>query len=112
MEEPVAHSIEQISQADWERTPLSVRQVIEELTRRVNQLDGEQQQLRGAYELLEEQIRLNSTNSSQPPSKDRVKGFKPNRKTKSGKKHGGQVGHEGHERPLYPLEMCEEVIEH
>jgi len=112
METPLAPSIEQISQADWERTPLSVRRVIEELTRRVNQLDGEQQQLRGAYELLQEQVKLNSTNSSQPPSKDRVKGFKPNRKTKSGKKHGGQVGHEGHERPLYPMEMCEEIIDY
>jgi len=112
MEESLAHSIEQISQADWERTPLSVRQVLEALTHRVNQLDAEQQQLRGAYELLQEQVKLNSTNSSQPPSKDRVKGFKPNRKSQSGKKHGGQAGHEGHERPLYPLEMCEEVIEH
>lgn len=112
MEEPLAYSIEQISQADWERTPLSVRQVVEELTRRINQLDAEQQQLRGAYELLQEQVKQNSTNSSQPPSKDRVKGFKPNRKPKSGKKHGGQMGHEGHERPLYPSEMCEEIIEH
>jgi transposase len=112
MEEPPAYSIEQISQADWERTPMSVRQVIEELTRRINQLDGEQQQLRGVCELLQEQVKQNSTNSSQPPSTDRVKGFKPNRKTKSGKKHGGQRGHEGHERPLYPSEMCEEIIEH
>jgi transposase len=112
MEAPLAHCIEQISPADWERTPLSVRQVLEELSRRVKQLDAEQQQLRGAYELLQEQVKVNSSNSSQPPSKDRVKGFKANRKTKSGKKHGGQVGHEGHERPLYPLEMCEEVIEH
>jgi transposase len=112
MEETVAHSIEQISQADWELTPLSVRQVIEELTRRVNQLEATQQELRGVNELLQEQIKLNSSNSSQPPSKDRVKGFKPNRKIKSGKKHGGQVGHEGHERPLYALEMCEEIIEH
>jgi transposase len=78
MEESLAHSIEQISQADWERTPLSVRQVLEALTQRVNQLDTEQQQWRGAYELLQEQVKLNSTNSSQPPSKDRVKGFKPN----------------------------------
>jgi transposase len=112
MEEPVAHSIEQISQADWERTPLSVRQVLEALTRRVSQLEADQQQLQGTHELLQEQIQLNSSNSSQPPSKDRVKGFKPNRKSKSGKKHGGQLGHEGHERPLYPLEMCEEIIKY
>jgi len=57
---------------------------VEELTRRINQLDAEQQQLRGAYELLQEQVKQNSTNSS----------------------------HEGHERPLYPSEMCEEIIEH
>jgi len=62
MEKSLSTSIEQISQADWERTPLSVRQVLEALTQRVNQLDAEQQQLRGAYELLQEQVKLNSTN--------------------------------------------------
>ncbi len=64
MEPSLAFSIEQISQADWERTLVSVRQVVEELTRRVNQLDAEQQQLRVAYELLQEQVKLNSTNTN------------------------------------------------
>ncbi len=38
--------------------------------------------------------------------------FKPNRKEPTGKKRGGQVGHIGHERKLYPVEMCQEIIDH
>jgi transposase len=112
MEKPVAISIEPISQADWDSTPLSVRQVVADLTNRITQLEVAQQELQGAYELLQEQVKLNSTNSSQPPSKDRFKDRKPNRKTKSAKPHGGQAGHVGHDRPLYPVEMCEPVFDH
>ena len=62
-------------------------------------------------ELLKEQIARTSANSSQPPSKNPL-GFKPNRKESTGKKRGGQFGHIGHERKLYSLELCEEVIHH
>ncbi len=33
-------------------------------------------------------------------------------KRQSGKKRGGQLGHEGHERPLYSLEQCDSVTDY
>lgn len=48
---------------------------------------------------LEEQLKLNSKNSSKPPSSDRFKhNLKP--KAKSEKKVGGQEGHQGSNLPL------------
>jgi Transposase IS66 family/zinc-finger binding domain of transposase IS66 len=50
-------------------------------------------------------------NSSQPSSKNPLT-FKPNRKQPTGKKRGGQIGHIRHERKLYPVDACQEVIDH
>lgn len=54
---------------------------------------------------LEEQIKLNSTNSSKPPSSDGPgAGQKSGRRPKksSDKQRGAQPGHPGHHRPLAP----------
>ena len=58
---------------------------------------------------LEAQLKLNSKNSSKPPSSDgpHVKPAPP--KTPSGKKRGGQPGHKKHERTILPPD---ETIEH
>ena len=63
---------------------LSLQEQVQILTQRVTQ--------------LEEQINKNSQNSSKPPSSDGMKKPKPKPKSlreKSGKKPGGQKGHEG-----------------
>jgi transposase/regulator of replication initiation timing len=65
-------------------------------------LTAENQILKERIVKLENQINKNSKNSSKPPSSD---GFKKKTKTlreKSGKKPGGQKGHEGR-----TLELCE-----
>lgn len=119
MEELPPISSTSISQADWEQTPANVKQLVETLSQRLTQLEVEVQQLRAENQqlsaenqLLREQINRTSANSSQPPSQDPPQGFKPSRREKSGKKRGGQSGHEGHGRTLYPIEQCQSVTDH
>jgi transposase len=111
MEKPVSELMAVISPEDWAQVPESVVKLIEELVRRMDRLEQEVLGLRTENELLQEQLARTSANSSQPPSKN-PQGFKPNCKEPTGKKRGGQIGHEGYERKLYPLELCQEVIEH
>lgn len=68
--------------------------------------------LQPGHQLLQEQVNRTSANSSQPPSQDPPKGFKPSRSSKSGKKSGGQPGHKGHNRGFYPLEQCQSQSDH
>ena len=111
MEKTVPELIAAITPEEWEQLPVSVLKLIEALVRRMDKLEQEMAQLRTENELLKEQLARTSANSSQPPSKNPLT-FKPNRKEPTGKKRGGQIGHIGHERKLYPLEMCQEVIDH
>ena len=111
MEKIVPELIAAISPEEWLEVPASVLKLIEEIVRRMDQVEQEMRELRTENELLKEQLARTSANSSQPPSKNPPE-FKPNRKEASGKKRGGQIGHEGYERKLYPLEQCKEIIEH
>lgn len=61
---------------------------------------------------LEARLAANSRNSSRPPSTDKP-GKTPKRsKDPSGRKRGGQTGHEGHGRELLPTSAADEVIVH
>jgi transposase len=61
---------------------------------------------------LERRLGRNSRNSSSPPSQD-PPGTPPRRgKDRSGRRQGGQPGHEGHGRPLLPAWAIDEVVEH
>ncbi len=100
-----------ISPEEWAQVPVSVLKLIEELVRWMDRIEQEVAALQIENELLKEQLARTSANSSQPPSKN-PQGFKPNRKEPTGQKRGGQIGHIGHERKLYPLEMCQEVIDY
>lgn len=67
-------------------------------------------------ESLLEQIRklkgrlgLNPQNSSLPPSSQHPHSRPPQRKRKSKKRHGGQLGHVKHDRPLIPSDECDSV---
>lgn len=60
---------------------------------------------------LERQAKRSSRNSSQPPSQDPPSA--PSRsKGPSGRRAGGQPGHEGKGRPLLPAWAVDEVVEH
>jgi transposase len=86
-----------ISAEDWAATPLAVRVLVMELLRR----------------LAEVEARLNQTsqNSSKPPSSD-PPGAKPRAaKTPTGRKSGGQPGHEGHSRKFKPESEVDQIID-
>jgi hypothetical protein len=53
-----------------------------------------------------------SRNSSQPPSADSPSAPPRRGKDSSGRKQGGQSGHEGKGRPLLPAWAVDEVVEH
>ncbi len=59
---------------------------------------------------LEEQARRSSRNSSQPPSSDAPGAPPPRKKPASGRRPGGQEGHEKQARPLVPLDKVDKVV--
>ncbi len=69
-------------------------------------------QLEARVEKLERQLTRNSGNSSRPPSSDPPRRAAGRGKDRSGRKPGGQPGHEGHGRPLLPAWAVDELIEH
>ena len=78
------------------------------LESRVFTLEAENSRLRETIAKLEERLGTDSHNSSKPPSSDPA--TKPRHPTRgSGRKPGGQPGHDGHHRALIPTEQCTRV---
>jgi transposase len=86
-----------ISEEDWSATPVAVRVVVMELLQRVARLEA----------------RLNQTsrNSSKPPSSDPPQAKPRAAKEPTGRKSGGQPGHEGHGRKLKPESEVDQIID-
>jgi transposase len=61
---------------------------------------------------LERRLSRNSRNSSLPPSQDSPSAPPRPKQPASGRKRGGQLGHEGNHRPLLPAERVDEIVEH
>lgn len=101
-----------VSEADWAQTPESVKALVMSLLLRVEKLEREVERLSAENALLTEQIKKNSQNSSKPPSEDKPKGFKAEGKDPSGRKRGGQPGHEGYGFKFYAPEECEQILDY
>jgi transposase len=122
MDENLPPEISEISSEEWQQTPESVKRLVMQLleqmgqvgrlVERIEQLERQYEEVKSENQLLKEQLQLDSKNSSKPPSQDRGKGFKSKEKSLGKKQRGGQPGHEGHERRLYPIEQCQVVEEH
>lgn len=95
--------VEQLEAAGEVLSP-ALRAVIEALEAAVSAL---QERVRE----LEARLAQNSTNSSQPPSSDGP-GVVREPKKPTGKKRGGQPGHQGHHRKLLGPERVDEVVIH
>jgi transposase len=93
-----------LSQEVWERTPAEAQAYIRALAARVAALETTVQRLL-------ERLRMDSQNSSQPPSSDSPATRRPRqRRPPSGRKPGGQPGHQGQTRTLAPLEDVEALL--
>lgn len=102
----------EVPNSDWEKTPPSVKELVEKLGQLIKQSEKELAESELKNQQLLEKINCTSNNSSSPPSTDPPGTPKPQKKTHSGKKRGGQPGHKRHERFLYEVEECEEVLNH
>lgn len=102
----------ELPRRDWEATPVTVKTVVRSLIKTSTEQQKQLQELRERVAQLEDQANQTSKNTSKPPSSD---GFgekkRPRRRAKQ-RKRGGQPGHKGHSRDLYPIEACQEVIDH
>jgi transposase len=94
----------------WDRTPPVAQEMILAQAAALAQLRAEITQLKATSAELAQRLGRNSHNSSQPPSADPPQTSKRSRRDPSGRRPGGQPGHEGHTRALVPVEEVEVVI--
>ena len=101
MEEKRVNRLEQIPPEDWGKTPTSVKKLVEAMALQIEQQEKKLTEVLAVQEQLLEKINRASENSSSPPSSDPPGFGKKPPKTNSGKKPGGQPGHQGNSRDLY-----------
>jgi transposase len=82
------------------------------LLMRVGELVEANRRLEARVAELEQRLNRSSRNSSIPPSQDPPSAPPRPRPPGSGRKRGGQPGHEGRHRRLLPPERVDEVVEH
>jgi transposase len=98
------------SEVLWDQTPVAVQDYIRGLEARVTALEVIVQRLETTVEHLTERLQQTSRTSSRPPSSDppQATATRPRREP-SGRRPGGQPGHEGHTRALVPVEAVDGV---
>ena len=95
-----------ISNEEWDMLSSGVRAVISLLHR-------QNVELRQRVQALESRLKINSRNSSKPPSSDPPGTPKPpSQKSSSGKKSGAQPGHRGSFRSLADQSQVDEFVDH
>jgi transposase len=85
---------------------------LEELVEANQRLVDANERLEARVAELERRLNRSSRNSSLPPSQDPPSAPPRPRGKGSGRKRGGQHGHEGRYRRLLPPEQVDEVVEH
>ena len=94
----------------WEHTPPIAQELIVAQAAALAQLRAEVAQLKATVEELAQRLGRNSRNSSQPPSADPPQALRRSRHEPSGRRPGGQPGHEGQTRALVPVEEVDVMI--
>lgn len=95
----------------WAATPPAACALILMLLEQNRALREEVRVLREQVQKLTEQVNLNSRNSSKPPSSN-PPWTPPVSKKPTGRKRGGQPGHQGHRRQLLPEDQVTQVVHH
>ena len=104
------HSSNFFTTEEWDLTPEGVKNFVVQQKLRIEELEKELEESKKAQENLQEKINCNSQNSSIPPSTEIIK---PERKKRQKKRfRGGQKGHVGHSRELYPKSECISIEDH
>ena len=94
----------------WDQTPAAVQDYIRALEARVTALEAIVQRLEATVQHLTERLQQDSRTSSRPPSSDPPQATaKRPRREPSGRRPGGQPGHEGHTRGVMPVEAVDVV---
>jgi transposase len=88
------------SQLDWLSTPEPVREYIIYLERLIGQMQQRLDAVEKRTEKLEARTRMNSQNSSKPPSTDSPFNKQKKKTKKSKTKRGGQKGHKGYQQQM------------
>lgn len=86
--------------------------VIRALWDQVQALTAQVEKLTARVAELESRLKLNSQNSSKPPSSDGPNVKLPPKKEPTGRKPGGQPGHKGAKRDLLPREKVDKIEDH
>jgi transposase len=99
-----------LSASDWVKLSKEGQKAILSLVDMLHALGADVERLR--VQVKELQVRLNqsSRNSSKPPSSDPPSAPPRLEKTPRGRPRGGQVGHEGHQRPLLPEDQVDTIV--
>ena len=82
------------------------------LSARLEAQDAQLVALTERVEEFEQRLKRDSRNSSLPPSHDPPWLGKRGRSRGTGRKQGGQPGHLGHGRSLFPMERVTEIVNH
>jgi hypothetical protein len=102
------HTERPFSQELWDQTPAAVQDYICTLEGRVATLEVSLQRLETTVQQVTEQLQQDSRTSSRPPSSDPPQASaKRPRREPSGRRPGGQPGHEGQTRALVPVEAVD-----
>ena len=95
----------------WERTPVEAQEYIRALEARVTTWEAAVQRLEATVQHLTERLQQDSRTASRPPSSDPPQAIgKRLRRVPSGRRPGGQPGHEGQARALLPVAAVDLVI--
>jgi transposase len=100
------------TEEEWDLTPEGVKEFVVQQKLRIEELEKEQEELKKILENLQEKVNCNSTNSSIPPSTEIVKPEKKKPSKRKTRSRGGQKGHLGNSRELYPESECRSIENH